>query len=125
AILDVCRDADAEIVLTINGAAYLPDDSAIWETQWRSFGLESAGECWRLMRETPRKTCVMSNSGLPGSRRPFWHCCRWRLRMAGLKLHLRSRAFRRAQGPASKSIGMNGIAATVPLLWRFMAIPVR
>lgn len=40
AILDVCRDADAEIVLTINGAAYLPDDSAIWETQWRSFGLD-------------------------------------------------------------------------------------
>ncbi|MER9868960.1 HNH endonuclease [Mesorhizobium sp. M0136] len=40
AVLDMCRDADAEITLTINGTTYLPDDSAIWETQWRSFGLD-------------------------------------------------------------------------------------
>jgi 5-methylcytosine-specific restriction protein A len=40
AVMDVCRDAEAEITLTINGAAYSPDDSAIWETQWRSFGLD-------------------------------------------------------------------------------------
>lgn len=38
-ILDVCREADAEVALTINGASCLPDDSAIWETRWRSFGL--------------------------------------------------------------------------------------
>ncbi|MGO7035103.1 HNH endonuclease [Rhizobium ruizarguesonis] len=40
AVLDVCRDAEAEITLTINGAAYSPDDSAIWETQWRRFSLD-------------------------------------------------------------------------------------
>ncbi|CAM5194017.1 5-methylcytosine-specific restriction enzyme A OS=Bosea thiooxidans OX=53254 GN=SAMN05660750_04314 PE=4 SV=1 [Bosea thiooxidans] len=40
AVLDVCRDADAEITLSINGATYLPDDSAIWEMQWRSFGID-------------------------------------------------------------------------------------
>lgn len=39
AVLDVCQEADAEIILTINGTAYLPDDSAIWEADWRSFGL--------------------------------------------------------------------------------------
>jgi 5-methylcytosine-specific restriction protein A len=38
-VLDVCRDADAEIALTINNAPYLPDDLAIWETDWRSFSL--------------------------------------------------------------------------------------
>ncbi|UZX45223.1 HNH endonuclease (plasmid) [Agrobacterium sp. 13-2099-1-2] len=38
-ILDVCREEDAEVALTINGANCLPDDSAIWETGWRSFGL--------------------------------------------------------------------------------------
>jgi len=38
-ILDVCREAEAEIVLTINGTTYLPDDSAIWEAPWRSLGL--------------------------------------------------------------------------------------
>lgn len=38
-ILDVCREADAEVALTINGVSSLPDDSAIWETGWRSFGL--------------------------------------------------------------------------------------
>ncbi|WHO77340.1 HNH endonuclease [Rhizobium sp. BT03] len=40
AVLDVCRDAEAEISLIINGATYSPDDSAIWETQWRSFSLD-------------------------------------------------------------------------------------
>ncbi|CTQ47298.1 HNH endonuclease [Roseibium aggregatum] len=40
AVLDVCRDAEAEITLTINGATFSPDDSAIWETQWRSFTLD-------------------------------------------------------------------------------------
>lgn len=40
AILDVCRDDDAEIALIINGAAYLPDDAAIWEIEWRSLGLD-------------------------------------------------------------------------------------
>jgi 5-methylcytosine-specific restriction protein A len=40
AVLDVCRDAEAEITLKINGAAYSPDNSAIWETQWRSFSLD-------------------------------------------------------------------------------------
>jgi 5-methylcytosine-specific restriction protein A len=40
AVLDVCRDAEAEITLTINGTAYSPDDSAIWDTPWRSFGLD-------------------------------------------------------------------------------------
>lgn len=39
-VLDVCRDADAEIVLSINGKSCLPDDSAIWESEWRSFGLD-------------------------------------------------------------------------------------
>lgn len=38
-VLDVCRDADAEIALAVNGMSCLPDDSAIWETEWRSFGL--------------------------------------------------------------------------------------
>lgn len=38
-VLDVCQEAGAEVVLSINGANYSPDDSAIWETQWRSFGL--------------------------------------------------------------------------------------
>lgn len=38
-VLDVCREADAEVALTINGTSCLPDDSAIWETDWRSFGL--------------------------------------------------------------------------------------
>jgi 5-methylcytosine-specific restriction protein A len=39
-VLDVCRDADAEIALNINGKSCLPDDTAIWETEWRSFGLD-------------------------------------------------------------------------------------
>ncbi|MDB5526057.1 MAG: endonuclease [Rhizobium sp.] len=39
AVLDVCREADAEVALTLNGTSRLPDDSAIWETGWRSFSL--------------------------------------------------------------------------------------
>lgn len=40
AVLDVCRDAGAEIALTINGRSFLTDDAAIWEMNWRSCGLD-------------------------------------------------------------------------------------
>jgi 5-methylcytosine-specific restriction protein A len=38
-ILIVCREAGAEVTLTVNGNVHAPEDDAIWETPWRSFGL--------------------------------------------------------------------------------------
>lgn len=65
AVLDVCRDADADIVLTINGTTYSPDDSAIWDTPWRSFGLDirrgmlaiNEGDAEEDMRQVELWTC--------------------------------------------------------------------
>jgi len=39
AVLRACRDAGAEIILTVNGAARDPDDQSIWAASWRSLGL--------------------------------------------------------------------------------------
>ena len=39
AVLRACRDAGAEVALTINTAANDPDDPAIWGVPWRSIGL--------------------------------------------------------------------------------------
>ncbi len=37
-VLAACRDAGAEIVLTINGSARDPHDDSIWNTTWRNLG---------------------------------------------------------------------------------------
>lgn len=39
AVLGVCRDAGAEIALSVNGAARDPDDDGIWASPWRSLDL--------------------------------------------------------------------------------------
>ena len=39
AILGVCREAGAEVVLTVNGVETSPDDPAIWSINWRRLGL--------------------------------------------------------------------------------------
>jgi len=39
AVLQACRDAGAETVLTINGSGRDPDDGGIWTAPWRSLGL--------------------------------------------------------------------------------------
>lgn len=39
AILDVCREDGAEVILTVNGIARDPADPMIWESPWRSVGL--------------------------------------------------------------------------------------
>lgn len=39
AILAACRDAGAEVLLTVNGTTYDHEDESIWGYQWRSIGL--------------------------------------------------------------------------------------
>lgn len=39
AVLRACRDAGAEIILTVNGAVRDADDPAIWAAPWRGLGL--------------------------------------------------------------------------------------
>jgi 5-methylcytosine-specific restriction enzyme A len=38
-VLGVCRDAGAEVALTLNGVLRDPEDPLIWQVHWRSLGL--------------------------------------------------------------------------------------
>lgn len=38
AVLDVCSDAGADVVLNLNGATRSHRDDAVWDESWRSFG---------------------------------------------------------------------------------------